>query len=348
MRELEALAGTGVPVFLDSGAFSEVEEQPNGPPVVVEPITDAEWDKRLAKYQRLAKVLGPQLYVVAPDLVGNQDQTLERMAKYSAVMREVRGRGAHILAPIQFGPIDPVAFYWKAAWALGFAPIPAFPLKKAALWKPADVEAFVAAIKPHHIHLLGMGAKSRKAEAYLEAIHNGNPATQVSQDSNLIAGAVERDKETGEGLRALTIEQDAVRDEQLEGWNGEIEDPEFGTSGDFTDEIATPSEWRDANGKRKRTFGPALRRRIASAAGLDADQTKAWLKDPDAFLQEPCRGEDSPPWHEHPVMAHEMETAWIDHRSKLLAPARKTEAIQRAFASHPAAGQVKAKKPRAA
>jgi len=332
LQELERLAGTGTKVFLDSGAFSEVEERPDGPPVVVKPITDAEWRKRLATYQRLAKRLKGQLYVVAPDLVGNQEATLERLARYAPEMRELQRQGVHILAPIQFGPVSPGAFYWKAAWALGFPPTPAFPLKKAALWTPEDVGQFVGLVKPHEIHLLGLGAKSKKGPAYLDAIHEANPATQVSQDSNLISAAVGRDKETGKATRALTAAQDLVRDEHLEGWNREVEDPEFGAVGDFTDEIAEPSAW----------MGKAARAALAKEVGLSAGEARTWMEDPDGFLQGLSPNEYDT-WGTYQPMAYAMENAWIAERDRRLTASRKMEAITRAFEGHPIAGQVKAK-----
>jgi hypothetical protein len=121
-----------------------------------------------------------------------------------------------------------------------------------------------------------MGAKNKKASQFLDAIHEANPATQVSQDSNVVQSLVERDKETGAPLRAITAAEDAVKDEQLDGWNREIEDPEFDASGDYTDEIAEPSSWA----------GPVALARIAADAGLDADQAEAFTSDPDGFLQE--------------------------------------------------------------
>jgi hypothetical protein len=43
-------------------------------------------------------------------------------------------------------------------------------------------------------------------------------------------------------------------------------------------------------------------------------------------------------------MAQALDDAWIDYRHLQLAPARKAEAIGRAFKEHPAAGQVKRKR----
>jgi hypothetical protein len=62
-RELARLAGTGLAVFVDSGAFSEVEFSAEGVRVV-RPIDHAAWTARLALYGRLAAALGSQVHLV--------------------------------------------------------------------------------------------------------------------------------------------------------------------------------------------------------------------------------------------------------------------------------------------
>ena len=51
--ELVALAGSDLPIFVDSGAFSEVTFCPvAGRLVVVKPMTDAKWQRVLDLYKR--------------------------------------------------------------------------------------------------------------------------------------------------------------------------------------------------------------------------------------------------------------------------------------------------------
>ena len=57
------------PIFVDSGAFSEVSFE-RGELHVVAPISDTEWQKRLAIYLRLAESLREKALMVAPDQVG--------------------------------------------------------------------------------------------------------------------------------------------------------------------------------------------------------------------------------------------------------------------------------------
>ena len=81
IQELEALAGTDVAVFVDSGAFSEVKPNDAGELEVVAEITD--WTRRLDVYRRLAEALGSQLSIVAPDAVGDQVKTFHRLQHWA-------------------------------------------------------------------------------------------------------------------------------------------------------------------------------------------------------------------------------------------------------------------------
>jgi hypothetical protein len=47
----------------------------------MEPISHAEWLRRLSIYQRLADALGNKAMIVAPDQVGNQEETLLRLRR---------------------------------------------------------------------------------------------------------------------------------------------------------------------------------------------------------------------------------------------------------------------------
>lgn len=189
-NELHELAGTGIPVFLDSGAFSEVDK--TNPTKVVKPITEAQWQKRLDLANRLAATLGEQLHVVAPDQVANQKVTLERLTRYAPELRALRSQGAHILVAIQRGELSQAEFDRRVEAILGFGDYTrALPMKKSAT-STKEVRAFVKARKPARIHLLGMGIKNRLAEETLATIAKVTPDAVVTMDSNLIAASVGR------------------------------------------------------------------------------------------------------------------------------------------------------------
>jgi hypothetical protein len=205
-NELMSLAGMGVEVFVDSGAFSEVEFNPAKMGFdVVKPIDAADWQERLDLYARLGAVLGSQLHVVAPDMVGNQVVTLQRLAKYAEEMRALRSLGCHILVPIQKGAMSQVEFDKKVEAVLGFNDyVRALPCKKGATTVD-ELRAFCAARKPAKLHLLGLGVKNRQADDFLAVIAEESPDSIVTMDSNKIAASVGR----GNGKpRILTAARD--------------------------------------------------------------------------------------------------------------------------------------------
>jgi hypothetical protein len=204
--ELLALAGTDVQVFVDSGAFSEVRFGPDGPVVVAE-MDDVEWRRVLCLYQRLAMGLGDQLHVVAPDRVGDQAVTLERLARYQLDLYTLRRMGARILLPVQRGALTQASFYRHACGVLGFEPVPALPCKKAAT-SVFEAFDFVREVKPATVHLLGLGARNRRAGDYLEACRNGRADVLVQMDSVVITAMVGRTNGRGGRPRRLTAASD--------------------------------------------------------------------------------------------------------------------------------------------
>jgi hypothetical protein len=172
------------PVFLDSGAFSEVRFfSETGKLEVSNPISPREWRRRLSIYVRLARVLGSRLSVVAPDRVGDQDETLRRLALYRDELHVLNELGAHILIPLQVGARTHETFYAMAQDAVGVPLVPAFTMKKAAT-SDGDAERFLKVVQPSRIHLLGIGRENRGAGHILDLIRRCSPSTEISMDSN--------------------------------------------------------------------------------------------------------------------------------------------------------------------
>lgn len=213
--ELFALAGSGIPVFVDSGAFSEVEFGATGP-VVAHPISAAEWTKRLNLYGRLAAAYSAvdaahDLYLVAPDMVGFQDATLDRLTTYKAEVQALIGLGVNVLVVSQKGRLSQADFDAQVETVLGSSDyVRALPCNKGAT-TATEIAAFCQARKPAKLHLLGMGPKSRGVEKALEAIKATSPSTVVYLDSNLITSAVGRTNGKGGAPRLLTAARDAAK-----------------------------------------------------------------------------------------------------------------------------------------
>ena len=198
IEELEATAGS-IPVFVDSGAFSEVRFGANGPEVV-KPITDAAWETIIRLYFRLGHALGSSLFVVAPDCVGFQGETLRRLANHAAALRGLRAMGVNVLVPIQKGAMSQADFDAEVTAVLGFSDyVRALPCKKGATTLE-ELAAFVATVKPARLHLLGMGLKNTNMARALELVAELSPETELSCDSNWITANVGR----GRSPRLLT------------------------------------------------------------------------------------------------------------------------------------------------
>ena len=326
----EILATGGhVPVFVDSGAFSEVKFTARGP-VVVKPITPAQWQQRLALYRELAAAIGPALSVVAPDQVGFAAATLARLARYRHEVRAIAAHGARILVPLQGQ--DKVAF-WRQVQALDLAPaaqlVPALPMKKNAT---SDREAvdFVARAQPHALHLLGLGAGNRRVQtraldlgAKKQRAHSlpvqlaaAVPGLTLSLDSNLIRANVERKAR----VRKLTAAQDAAREDLNEvRWGEGAPAGHMGVVGDYTDLIATPSAW----------MTPTAQRQFVKLAGLTAAEARRWHHDPDAFLQE--QDDDSERRYQQPLVDLALDQLWAAYHAKATTTERKRRGIRAAF-----------------
>jgi hypothetical protein len=204
--ELVRLAGTGIPVFVDSGAFSEVAFGPAGV-TVVRPIDASGWAERLALYRRLAVALGDQVHLVAPDRIGDQEETLRRLAAHAPELRELRALGANILVPVQKGTRTQAAFVRDVERVLGFDDfVHAIPSKKKATTLD-ELEAYLRDVKPSKIHFLGLGIKNASAGAALALVERHAPGAVVTMDSNLIAASVGR----GSRPRRLTLAADEAR-----------------------------------------------------------------------------------------------------------------------------------------
>lgn len=334
LGELERHAGTGLQVFGDTGAYSEVSTRnvatapfPPAPTAAREAITEEDWASRLAVLERVAAAFGSAFTVVAPDRIGDQETTLARLLTFRKQVRTLARRGARILLPLHSGGLDLAAFHLEASTLLGIPLVPAFPIPKGRT-TAHDVFRFATLARPREIHLLGVGLRSRRPRELLPLLAKELPGLRVSMDANLITSAVGR-RADGTAGRRLTAAQDAVRQRGFPRAFGETVDSAWDIRADYTDSVALPSTW----------LGPAALRAVADALSLSGEHRGRWRKDPDAFLQAPIDGPDSPSWWEHPAMEEALEAAWMRHLHRLHTAPRKAEAIRRTFRRHPAAGQ---------
>lgn len=221
IREIEALAGTGIAVFVDSGAFSEIEFTSEGP-CVVRPINELGWNERFALYARLARALGSQVYLVAPDRIGDQEHTLSLLTQRARELASLAALGAVVLVPIQKGLLSQADFFAAVSEVLSFPFTPAIPSKKNATTM-VELEAFVRDVHPASIHLLGLGPNNVKASRALGIIETMSPGCRVSLDANKIAANVGR-----KPLRRLTAARDRAAQLIASGVSGFLSVQELG------------------------------------------------------------------------------------------------------------------------
>lgn len=200
LAELEKFAGPGSlsRVFWDTGAFSEVEfDKKLGRLVVVKPIKDDQWNARFDQAEKIAGWFGPRAYITGPDLVGDQDATLARLAKWAHRVAAVAALRAQIIVPVQKGALPMSEMFRRSCEILGLAetPIAGIPMKKDAT-SLADLAELVSSMPWYgcRFHLLGMGPRAKKG-AYAKAIRcikSLRPNAVITSDSAMVCGMVGR------------------------------------------------------------------------------------------------------------------------------------------------------------
>jgi hypothetical protein len=202
-------------VFVDSGAFSEVDRRG----AVVAPITDDAWVARVRVMHQIAAAFGPpagedygpRVWVVAPDRVGDQPETLRRLALHAEAMRACRALGARVVVPIQRGALTAAAFDAACCEALGFGDFTrGIPGNKVAM--PAEeLEGFLRARRPDRVHLLGVGPRGATYEPLTTLVRRVLGEVEMSCDSNAIAASVGKTNGAGGGPRAVTNWQNDMK-----------------------------------------------------------------------------------------------------------------------------------------
>jgi hypothetical protein len=300
---------TRTPVFLDSGAVAEL----GGPE-----ITDAQWRVRLALYARLADALGDLLTVVAPDKVGDQRATLERLERYREEIRALRHKRVTVLVALQPGELDVFEMHKAVTRALESAEwTPAFPSRRKFATPPDVLSAYAARHRPERIHLLGLGTNNKDAGGYIDAIMAASPDTRITLDSNKITAKAGHTGGVGGGARPLTVAELDVADEvRAAQWseNDAVVSDDGLPLGDFTEEVFTPTRW----------LTPAeLDALLSKMDWLSPAERQAAAEDIDGFVS----GEGMNDW----TMAL-LREAWSHRNQAQTVSSRRQEATERAFA----------------
>jgi hypothetical protein len=215
LEEVQLIAGGPTEIFVDSGAFSEVKFNPSRVGLeIVKPITDEAWQERFELYWLIAGWFRRRARLVAPDCVGNQELTLERLERWSAHVAACAALRAQIIVPVQKGELPMSEMFRWACQILGLRrpPIAGVPLKKDATSLP-DLAELVDSMPwfDCRIHLLGLGPESKRYRAVIECIKSRRPNAEITSDSVTVRRLVGRTNGKGGGPRALTRYQDEAK-----------------------------------------------------------------------------------------------------------------------------------------
>lgn len=211
---LELYAGGGSCLFVDSGAFGEVDFIPH--PVVnpARELDHAAWLERFVVWERCATAFRTRCFIVAPDRIGDQAHTIALLERYAANVAAVAALRAQIIVPVQKGSIPMGEFFRRqqAILNLRTAPIAGVPMKKDAT-SIAELAEFVDTlpINGSRIHLLGLGPASKGYDAVIRTIKTRRPDCSITSDSCTTARLVGRTNGPKSGPRILTITQDEGR-----------------------------------------------------------------------------------------------------------------------------------------
>lgn len=301
MLALDQVAGRGVPLFVDSGAFPEFMCMLRGGDPESCEIGDEEWDRRLEQYLRIAKKHRSLAYLVAPDKIGDQVETLRRLGRKRALklMSKAAKLGAWILLVAQGGARSRHQFWERARGILVKGGVPrgkvvaAFPMNAKAT-TPLELTEFFRKVDVGRAHLLGIGPV--RVGPALKAIASSGKRPKISFDSNLItSGAVRNPEFLSVIPRVYTYAQDIVRYEviskafqksyrgggSMENW---ISNRGWGRDAvpDYTDNFADLEGWLPV--EYRELLWTELSRWGRKSQWTEADR-KLLMSDPNDWLQ---------------------------------------------------------------
>jgi hypothetical protein len=266
---IQRICVSGIPVLLDSGAFSEVAIR-NGAIEIRKTIAGHEWRRRLSIYSRITLGLCPKVavIVVAPDRVGSQEITLERLECYREEVRQLHYAGALILVPLQVGKLSLTEFFTAAKKVLSVDILPGLPMNKAAASADAIIR-FIRSTGVQQIHFLGMGARNRKTKPLLRVLRHMWPAIHISMDANSVRAAVGT-------RRQVTVQEAAFADDMRASWSSEVDLRQWsGEYFDRTEMLYQPSLWLSQE---------SLKQLTNSLTWLTTEQRRELAADPDRFV----------------------------------------------------------------
>lgn len=160
-------------VFIDSGAFAEIRT-----------ATKPDFNRVLSVYESIVDCESPEvlrrLYVVAPDKVGDQLESLARLESYSPRVRALIDSGCQVIVPLQRGSIPVAEMLKLSAEILG--------TKDFVVGVPSNKEALsvgdCSTLRHARFHILGRVQMDKDQDERLKALIAANPGARISADAN--------------------------------------------------------------------------------------------------------------------------------------------------------------------
>ena len=233
-------------VFIDSGAFgvfkrnlkerqryeaavNDLFEKENATPPKLEQLSDKQL---LKKYDAILMALSkasedeaeagyPQPLFVAPDIVGDQQGSIELVRKNATWLKRHLAAGRKVIIPIQKGGVSLAEAFRAVEEILGRNDfVVGVPSNQKAV-SDAEFAEFVAAARPSKIHFLGT-TDEKKLQPRIEAIAEaGYEPDHISSDANmlraLLYGRSDIEETRDQGIRRVIRERSPEFEAEVRG-----------------------------------------------------------------------------------------------------------------------------------
>lgn len=180
----------GGKVFVDSGAFGAFLSG-----------EEMDWREIMSRYLTLANMTDhpENLYVVAPDKVGDQAGTMAVLEAWAPKVRALVDEGCQVIVPIQAGSLPGQEMIKRAAALLGTRRfIVGVPSNRAAMF----IEE-CRTLRHAAFHILGRVQADEEQIERIYALREGNPFAQINADANWLRSRMDTVRKGTEAEREL-------------------------------------------------------------------------------------------------------------------------------------------------
>lgn len=190
-RHLDA----GGSAFIDSGAFSAFQKN-----------EQVDWDKVFSVYEGVISWTSRPagLSIVAPDVIGNQLQTLDLWQEHAERVNSWISAGARVIVPLQRGDLSAGSMLAHSKRIFG--------TDRFCAGIPSNLEAMTAedagTLHHHDFHVLGRVIMTRDLALKVQALLRNNPDAYFTSDANWLRARI----------RQISKAADALRHDRTGGW----------------------------------------------------------------------------------------------------------------------------------